>query len=223
MIARIWHGTVPLSKGDEYLALMRKIALPDYIATRGNRAAYCLHRTQDDAKHFQMLTFWDDIEAIKRFAGEDYNLAKYYDFDASFLLEMEPHVSHYEMNSNGASSFLKTGLAAGRGGENMIARLWRGVVAAENAEAYWRYLMDFGVRDYRGCDGNDAVFVLRQNAEVRVHFLLLSFWKSRQAIAAYAGADIEQARYYRFDLERLIDPAQRVEHYEVCSAGSRQA
>ena len=37
MIARIWHGMVSVSKGDEYLDLMRRIALPDYLATRGNR------------------------------------------------------------------------------------------------------------------------------------------------------------------------------------------
>jgi hypothetical protein len=39
MIARIWHGVVPASKADEYLALMRRIALPEYLATPGNRGA----------------------------------------------------------------------------------------------------------------------------------------------------------------------------------------
>jgi hypothetical protein len=42
-----------------------------------------------------MLTFWDDVDAVKRFAGEDYETAKYYDFDRSFLIEMEPKVLHY--------------------------------------------------------------------------------------------------------------------------------
>jgi hypothetical protein len=41
-----------------------------------------------------MLTFWDDVDAIKRFAGEDYEVAKYYDFDRSFLIELEPKVLH---------------------------------------------------------------------------------------------------------------------------------
>jgi hypothetical protein len=26
--------------------------------------------------HFEMLTFWEDVEAIKRFAGNDYEMAK---------------------------------------------------------------------------------------------------------------------------------------------------
>ena len=88
---------VPASKADGYLNLMRRIALPEYLATRGNCGAWCLYRTEADVTHFEMLTFWDDTDAIKRFAGDDYNLAKYYDFDPDYLLEMEAHVRHYEV------------------------------------------------------------------------------------------------------------------------------
>ena len=97
MIARIWHGMVPVSKSDEYLDLMQRIALPEYLATRGNRGAWCLRRTEADVTHFEMLTFWEDTDAIKRFAGDDYNLAKYYDSDPGYLIEMEAQVRHYEI------------------------------------------------------------------------------------------------------------------------------
>ena len=97
MIARIWHGKVPVSKGDEYLDLMRRIALPEYRGTRGNLGAWCLRRTEADVMHFEMLTFWENIDAIQRFAGNDCTKAKYYDFDSSYLIEMEPYVRHYEM------------------------------------------------------------------------------------------------------------------------------
>ena len=100
MIARMWHGMVPVSKADEYLDLMRRIALPEYLATRGNRGAWCLYRTEAEVTHFEMLTFWDDTDAIKRFAGDDYSMAKYYDFDSDYLIEMEPHVPHYEAYSD---------------------------------------------------------------------------------------------------------------------------
>ncbi len=96
MIARIWHGAVPLDKCAAYLELMRTVAIPDYKATPGNRGAFCLYRVEGDVGHFQMLTLWDDIEAIKRFAGESYTVAKYYDFDEKFLIDLEPHASHYE-------------------------------------------------------------------------------------------------------------------------------
>ena len=95
MIARIWHGTVPTPKSEDYLQRMRKVALPDYKSTPGNRGAWCLHRVEGDVAHFDMLTFWDDIEAVKRFAGTEYQVAKYYDFDREYLIELEPFVSHY--------------------------------------------------------------------------------------------------------------------------------
>jgi len=101
MIARIWHGRVPLEKSEEYLEKMRSVALPDYERTLGNRGAYCLHRVDGTLAYFQMLTFWDDIDAIKRFAGEDYHQARYYDFDDDFLVEKEPFVLHYEVSKRG--------------------------------------------------------------------------------------------------------------------------
>jgi hypothetical protein len=95
MIARIWHGRVPLSKSEEYLRRMRSVALPDYRSIEGNLGAYCLHRIEADIAHFEMLTYWRDFDAIKRFAGDDPEVAKYYDFDSSFLLELEAKVRHY--------------------------------------------------------------------------------------------------------------------------------
>jgi hypothetical protein len=94
MIARVWHGRVPADKAAAYLRLMRTVALPDYRATAGNRGAWCLTREDGAVVHFEMLTFWDDLEAVRRFAGEDAEAAKYYDFDADYLMEMEPTVRH---------------------------------------------------------------------------------------------------------------------------------
>ena len=97
MIARLWHGAVPAAKAAAYLAHMRDVAIPDYQSTPGNLGAWCLHRADGDVAHFQMLSFWPDLAAIRRFAGEDHEVAKYYDFDRDFLIELEPHVTHYEV------------------------------------------------------------------------------------------------------------------------------
>lgn len=102
----------------------------------------------------------------------------------------------------------------------MIARVWNGVVAAEKAEAYGRYLADSerGVGDYARTPGNLGYTLLRREEGGRVRFTLISLWESRDAIAAYAGADIERAQYFPFDLECLIDPDPNVRHYEVLAA-----
>ena len=97
MIARRWHGRVPADKADDYLRLMAEVGLPDYRSTPGNRGAWCLHRREGGIVHVEMFTLWDDLEAIRRFAGDELTKAKYYDFDPDFLLELEPHVIHFDV------------------------------------------------------------------------------------------------------------------------------
>jgi heme-degrading monooxygenase HmoA len=102
----------------------------------------------------------------------------------------------------------------------MIARVWHGVVPAEKAEGYARYLAESerGVEDYRRLPGNRGVTLLRRADGDRVHFTLISLWESREAITAYTGPDLERARYFAYDLECLIDPEPQVAHHEVLLA-----
>jgi len=97
MVARIWHGVTPANKADEYFDYLKKTGVSDYKATPGNRGVYLLRRIEGDQAHFLTLTFWDSEPAIKAFAGDDIEKARYYPEDAHFLLEMEPLVKHYEV------------------------------------------------------------------------------------------------------------------------------
>jgi heme-degrading monooxygenase HmoA len=97
MIARIWHGRVPAEKADSYHAYLLKTGVKDYEAVAGNRGVYILRRVEEQIVHFELLTLWDSMEAIKAFAGEDYERARYYPEDDEFLLEREPHVRHFEV------------------------------------------------------------------------------------------------------------------------------
>ena len=99
MIMRAWHGVTPAAKADEYLDLMLGVAVPDYKAIPGNRGVYVLRRIEGADAHFLLLTLWDSADAIRQFAGEDMDKAKYYDFDPDYLLELEPTVTHYEVFS----------------------------------------------------------------------------------------------------------------------------
>ena len=99
----------------------------------------------------------------------------------------------------------------------MIARVWHGVVPQSKADGYAEYLSDsdLGVLDYQRTPGNRGVTLLRRDEGEHVHFLLVSFWESREAIQAYSGPNIEQARYHAYDRECLIEPERNVTHYEV--------
>jgi heme-degrading monooxygenase HmoA len=99
MIARFWHGVTPASKADEYLDLTNTVAVPDYRSTPGNQGVYVFRRIDGESAHFLLFTLWESEEAIQRFAGAELNRAKYYPFDKDFLLELEPTVTHYDVET----------------------------------------------------------------------------------------------------------------------------
>ncbi|TNE63688.1 MAG: antibiotic biosynthesis monooxygenase [Alphaproteobacteria bacterium] len=98
MIARIWTGEVPAEKAEAYLHLMRDVAIPDYKSVGGNQGAWCLYRPTGNGRvSVTMLTHWQDMDAIKRFAGDRPEVAKFYDFDKEYLVEWGRTVDHYEV------------------------------------------------------------------------------------------------------------------------------
>jgi heme-degrading monooxygenase HmoA len=97
MIARSWHGRVPTSKAEAFDAHLRKTGLPDYQATPGNLGVLVLRRTEGNETHFLLTTLWESVDAIKRFAGEDHERARYYPGDDDYLVEREPFVTHHDV------------------------------------------------------------------------------------------------------------------------------
>jgi heme-degrading monooxygenase HmoA len=101
------------------------------------------------------------------------------------------------------------------GERSMIARTWHGVTPEDKAEEFLEYVKRTGVPGLGSTPGNLGVMVFRRVEQGRVHFLLTSFWESYDAIASFAGPDIEKARYYPEDERYLIELEPRVTHYEV--------
>ena len=97
MIVRMWHGRVPTTKAKDYREFTNRTAIPDYQSVPGNISVHILEREEGDITHFVTLTFWESFDAIRGFAGEDVERAKYYPEDKDYLLEFEPTVIHYEV------------------------------------------------------------------------------------------------------------------------------
>jgi heme-degrading monooxygenase HmoA len=97
MIARMWHGEVPSTKAEAYHEYLNETGLKDYGAIPGNKGVYLLTKQVADSTHFYTLTFWDGWQAIKEFAGADYEKARYYPADKDFLVECEPLVEHFDV------------------------------------------------------------------------------------------------------------------------------
>ena len=94
MIVRMWHGRVLTEKADSYREFTNNRAIPDYQSVEGNISVHVLERQEGDITHFITLTFWEGLESIKGFAGEDVEVAKYYPEDKDFLLEFESNLVH---------------------------------------------------------------------------------------------------------------------------------
>ena len=97
MIVRQWHGRVPNAKAAQYREFLKQRAVPDYRAVAGNLSVHILERREGEITHFVTLTFWENFDAIRSFAGDDIDVAKYYPEDRDFLLEFEPTVTHYDV------------------------------------------------------------------------------------------------------------------------------
>ncbi len=105
MIARSWDGLTPATKADEYADYVRRTGVTELAGTAGNRGVYLLRREEGDRARFRVLSFWDSMEGIRRFAGKDAEKARYFPEDARFLLALEPNVEHFEVVAaeNGAA------------------------------------------------------------------------------------------------------------------------
>jgi heme-degrading monooxygenase HmoA len=99
----------------------------------------------------------------------------------------------------------------------LIARTWHGRTATNKADEYLELLIERAIPDYRSIAGNRGVTILRRIQGTEAHFLILTLWESRAAIEAFAGADIEEAKYYDEDQNFLLEFEPTVTHYEVCT------
>jgi heme-degrading monooxygenase HmoA len=97
----------------------------------------------------------------------------------------------------------------------MIARMWRGVVRRDDADAYIEYIVNTGMAEYRATPGNQGAWMLRRDDGDRSEIVTFSLWDSRDSIRAFAGEDIDQAVFYPEDDRFLIERDLAVRHYDV--------
>lgn len=97
MIARIWKGRTKIEHINDYTEFMKTRAIPDYQKTPGFVNLSFLKQVKDNEGHFTLITYWESLEVIKNFAGDDMEKAKYYPEDVDFLLEFVENVEHHEV------------------------------------------------------------------------------------------------------------------------------
>lgn len=97
LIARTWWGTTRAYDADRYLEYLLKTGLREYRETEGNRGTLALRRVIDGRADFLLISFWESDEAIRKFAGDELDRARFYPEDERFLLDGDDRVMHYDV------------------------------------------------------------------------------------------------------------------------------
>jgi heme-degrading monooxygenase HmoA len=98
MISRVWHGWTARENADAYQELLRTEVLPGIHRVKGFKGAQVLRRdvADHDEVEFVTITLFDSMEAVKEFAGEDYEVAVILPEAHRLLKRFDARSAHYE-------------------------------------------------------------------------------------------------------------------------------
>jgi heme-degrading monooxygenase HmoA len=95
MIARHWRGWTKPEDADAYESLLRDTVLPHIRQIAGHRGVNVLRSDGPEESEFIVINFFDSLEAVKRFAGPDYQVATFEPEARRLLSRVEPLARHY--------------------------------------------------------------------------------------------------------------------------------
>jgi heme-degrading monooxygenase HmoA len=96
MIARLWWGWTTSDNADAYQQLLRTEILPEIQTIAGCQGAYLLRRDVEGDVEFVVLTQWQSMDAVRRFAGEGPEVAVVSPAARALLSRFDETVKHYE-------------------------------------------------------------------------------------------------------------------------------
>jgi hypothetical protein len=99
MIARIWHGWTSFDNADTYEDLLKKEIFPS-IQNRnikGYRKISLLKRPLENEVEFITIMLFDNLKAVKEFAGEYYEKSYVPEKAQKILLRHDKFSQHYEI------------------------------------------------------------------------------------------------------------------------------
>ena len=96
MISRIWHGWTTRENAPKYQALLETDVLPGIHRVKGFRGAQLLRRDAGDEVEFVTITMFDDMDAVKAFAGPDWSKAVIHGEAGKLLKRYDERSAHYE-------------------------------------------------------------------------------------------------------------------------------
>jgi antibiotic biosynthesis monooxygenase (ABM) superfamily enzyme len=99
MISRIWHGWTEPGNADAYEALLKSEIFPGILAKKvaGFRRIELFRRPAGSEVEFVTVMWFDSLDAVKAFAGEDHETAYVPDKARAVLKRFDARSQHYEV------------------------------------------------------------------------------------------------------------------------------
>ena len=99
MICRIWHGYTAFNNSDNYEALLKEeifIGIKNR-KIKGYQGIQLLRRNLDTETEFITIMWFDALDSVKEFAGEDYENSVVPDKAQKLLSHFDKKSQHYQV------------------------------------------------------------------------------------------------------------------------------
>jgi heme-degrading monooxygenase HmoA len=103
MIARHWRGWTKPANADAYERLLRDRVLPGLNKIEGYRGGYVLRSDGPDEVEFVVVNLFESLEAVRQFAGPDYQVPVFEPEARQLLSRVEPTARHYDVRASTVS------------------------------------------------------------------------------------------------------------------------
>jgi heme-degrading monooxygenase HmoA len=97
MIARVWHGFTMPENADKYEKMLRENILPGIGRVAGYKGAQLLRRNHKTESEFAVTTYFEDLQSVIAFAGEDYTKAVVEPEARKLLTRCNIRAAHYDL------------------------------------------------------------------------------------------------------------------------------
>ncbi len=97
MIARHWTGLAKKERADDYIAHLQNDTFKQLLNIDGFLKASILRRETEEGVEFLIITEWETFDAIKQFAGTNYETAVVPEIAQRMMIRYDEKVKHYEI------------------------------------------------------------------------------------------------------------------------------
>jgi heme-degrading monooxygenase HmoA len=97
MIARVWRGWTKAEDADAYERLLKEVVYPQLYTIVGYCGGYVLRQEKGEETEFVTVNLFESLDAVKAFAGDDYETPVFEPEARRLLAKVEPIARHYDV------------------------------------------------------------------------------------------------------------------------------